>query len=276
MKIGLRAHDCIRNSTIELVKAVKEYGFDSIQFVLKKAVKEYNFAKEELTIEKAKNVAELSKGINKCMMGAYFNPVHSNKEKVASDVAYFKKCLDYAHLFDCELVGSETGSYNDEPWTYHPKNQTIEGFNESLQVFKHLVEYSKNTKAKVAIEGAWGHVMYAPKVLKKMYDELNSDNVKIIIDVYNYLYIGNYMNALDILKESLELFGENIEIFHIKDFIVEEGTLKQVAIGKGIMPWKEMFPLIKKTCPNATLVFEGSKEEDFEFSLKFVKECLGE
>lgn len=274
MKIGLRAHDCVRATTKELVESLNEYGFDSMQFVLKKAVKEYNFNQVELTEEKAKEISELSKGIDVCLMGAYFNPVHSNKEKVASDVDYFKRCLKYAHLFNAKLVGSETGSYNDDSWSYNPKNQTEEGFLDSAKVFKELVEYAESVDSCVAIEGAWGHVMYCPSVLKRLYDYLDSKHVKIIVDVYNYLYIGNYQNAFDILKESLELFGSEIEIFHIKDFIVDGDRLKQVPIGKGIMPWKDMLPLIKEACPNATLVFEGSKEEDFSFSMNYIKECL--
>lgn len=274
MKIGLRAHDCNRQTTPELIQAVKDYGFDSIQFVFKKAVKEYKINEETLTEETAQKISDLSSGIDKCMLGAYFNPVHSNKEKVQKDIMYFKKCLDYAKFFNCDYVGSETGSYNDDSWTYNPKNQTEEGFNSSYEVFKELVEHAQQVNKYVAIEGAWHHVMYNPQTLKRLYDKLNSSYVKIIVDIYNYLYIGNWQNAYEILEESISLFGSNIVIFHIKDFVVDGDKLKQVPIGKGIMPWSKMFPLIKKTCPNATLVFEGSKEEDFIDSLNFVKECL--
>lgn len=274
MKIGLRAHDCNRQSTTELIEAVREYGFDSIQFVFKKAVKEYKINEETLTEEVAQNISELSQGIDKCMLGAYFNPVHSNKDKVQKDIKYFKKCLDYAKYFNCNYVGSETGSYNDDSWTYNPKNQTEVGFNCSYEVFKELVEHAQKVNKYVAIEGAWHHVMYNPQTLKRLYDKLNSPFVKIIVDVYNYLYIGNWQNAYEILEEAISLFGSNIVIFHIKDFVVDGDKLKQVPIGNGIMPWAKMFPLIKKSCPDATLVFEGSKEEDFVDSLNFVKECL--
>ena len=58
MKIGLRAHDCVRATTKELVESINGYGFDSMQFVLKKAVKEYNFNQVELTEEKAEIVED--------------------------------------------------------------------------------------------------------------------------------------------------------------------------------------------------------------------------
>lgn len=276
MKIGIRLHDIKRMDSLSLVKAAKDYGFDSVQLVLKKAVKEIDFTKCAPTLENMKFISEAYKNINVAMLGAYFNPVHSNKQKVENDVKYFKEMLQYAKMFNCNLVGTETGSFLDEPWQYHPKNQTEEGYQEAKSVLAPLVEYAKTQGCNIAFEGAWGHVMYKPSVLKRLYDEIASDNLKIIVDVYNYLYIKNHENAFEIFKECLDLFGDTIEVFHIKDYVVEEGQLKQTTIGKGIMPLDKMLPLMKECCPNATLVFEGSKEEDLIFSYNFVKRVLGE
>lgn len=276
MKIGIRCHDIKRASSVELVEVVNHYGFDSVQLVLKKAIKEIDFKKVELTSTLAKEISDYFKNTNIAMLGAYFNPVHENKEKVQNDIDYFKKCLKYASIFNTKYVGTETGSYNNEPWIYHPKNQTEEGYLEAKKVIEELVRYAEEVDSCVAIEGAYGHIMYKPRILKRLYDEINSNNMKIIVDIYNYLYIGNYGNAEAILDECLELFHDNIIIFHIKDFIVENNSLKQVAIGKGIMPLNKMLKKMKEKCPNATLIFEGSIEEDLDYSMKFVKGCLGE
>ena len=104
--------------------------------------------------------------------------------------------------------------------------------------------------------------MFEPKALKRLFDELDNGYLDIIVDVYNYLYIGNYEDRFNILKECLELFKDKIKVFHIKDFIVQDDKLIQVGIGKGIMGWDKMLPLIYETCPNAYLVFEGVKKEE--------------
>ena len=77
------------------------------------------------------------------MLGAYFNPVHSNKEKLTNGINNFKNYLKYESLFKASYVGSETGSFNDEPWIYHPQNRTIEGYNQMRDVFKELASYKK-------------------------------------------------------------------------------------------------------------------------------------
>ena len=72
------------------------------------------------------------------------------------------------------------------------------------------------------------------------------------------------------------MFADKIVIFHLKDFIVTDGALKQCAIGKGILDYSYLLKRIKETNPNAYLIFEGSKPEDMQESLSFVKEVLNE
>ena len=63
-------------------------------------------------------------------------------------------------------------------------------------------------------------------------------------------------------------------IFHLKDFVVEDGALKQCAFGKGLLDYDYLLKRMKEEAPNAYLIFEGSKPEDMEFSYNFVKSKL--
>lgn len=276
MKIGVRVHDFGKSNAQILAKQAKEIGFDGVQFVINKAIEGETGLPDSLNETKLKEMAKAFKdeNIEVMMLGAYFNPVHSDKQKVQTLSDKFKYYLSFASMFNCKYVGSETGSFNDDKWTYNPLNRTEEAFQEVKRIFTPLVQEASKYNVNVALEGAYGHCMYEPKVLKRLYDEINSNNLSIIVDVYNYLYIGNYQNHVEILKECLKLFNDKIVIFHIKDFIVENDTLKQVGIGKGIMKWDEMLPLIYKSCPNAYLIFEGVKKEDMESSYKYFKSLL--
>lgn len=276
MKIGVRVHDFGKSNAKTLAMQASEVGFDGVQFVINKAIENETGLKDSLTEEKIKEMASSFKkhNIQVMMLGSYFNPVHSNKEKVATFIDKFKYHLSFANFFDCKYVGSETGSYNDDKWTYNPLNRKEEAFQEVKRIFKDILEDAKVHNTNVALEGAYGHCMYEPRVLKRLYDELDNGYLSIIVDVYNYLYIGNYQNHVEILKECLELFKDKIVIFHIKDFVVEDDKLVQVAIGKGLMRWDIMLPLMYKVCPNAYLIFEGSKKEDMQESFNYFKTLL--
>lgn len=275
MTLCIRPHDVGKDTPEALAEKIHALGFQGVQLAIAKAIKDQNGNPDTLTEEVCK---EIKAGFNKHnveipLLGAYFNPVHSNKEKVKAGAEKFADHLRKAHLFGAKYVASETGSYNDEPWIYHPKNQTEEAFEEVYSVFKPLADVAKEAGSFLTVEGAWGHCMYCPAQMERLVKALDNGNIRITVDIYNYLYEKNYEQRFDILDECLDRFGDKIAVFHIKDFNVNpDGTLREVGIKDGIMGWDKMLPKIKKAVPNALLVFEGMK--DLENSLEIFKSYL--
>jgi len=272
MIIGIRAHDLIKNSTIEnLISKTKELGINNLQLVFNKSFSDYPFNNKN-----AMEVANIlhNNNINVAMLGAYFNPVHSNKEKVKNNVAYFKEHLKYASILNCKYVGTETGSYNDDSWTYNPKNQTEEGYQETIAIFKDLVETAKEYKTTILMEPAYGHVIYSVSQLKRSYDEINSEYLKVTIDLYNLLYKGNYKNYKEIFTNALETFKDNIKVIHLKDFKVVFGQMIQCGLGKGIIDFDFIIEQINKYCKDAYLIFEGVTGNDIPSSLNLIQTII--
>lgn len=276
MKIGVRVHDFGKSDAQTLALKAKEIGFDGVQLVLNKAIEGETGLPGTLSRQKAISISSAfaKEQLEIFMLGAYFNPVHSNKTLVATNVAKFKEHLKFENDFNAGFVGSETGSFNDDKWTYHPQNRTEEAFQEVKRIFKELADYAKEVSARIAIEGAFGHCMYAPSALKRLVDEIDNGTVFVTVDIYNYLSVTNYKQYKEIFEECLTLFAGKIVIFHLKDFIVEDGALKQVAIGKGLIDYDYLLKRIKETNPEAYLIFEGSKPEDMKQSFDFVSEKL--
>jgi sugar phosphate isomerase/epimerase len=101
-------------------------------------------------------------------------------------------------VLDAEYVGSETGSLMGSPWGYVKDNHSDESLKKVIEIFKHLIDYAEKCGAKIAIEGAYAHVAYSPKRIREILDAIKSNNLKVTIDLYNYLYIGNYQKKNDI------------------------------------------------------------------------------
>ncbi|MBO5542813.1 MAG: sugar phosphate isomerase/epimerase [Acholeplasmatales bacterium] len=276
MKIGVRVHDFGKSNAETLAKQAKAVGFDGVQFVINKAIEGESGKAGTLNDEKVKAFADAfhNEGLDIVMLGAYFNPVHSNKQLVSDNIAKFKEHLAYENKFGAKFVGTETGSFNDDKWTYNPLNRTEEAYQEVLRIFKDLAKTAEENNANMAIEGAFGHCMFEPKALYRLVSEINSNNVYYIVDIYNYLAISNYENYKEILEECFKLFKGRIVIFHLKDFIIEDGALKQCAIGKGLLDYDYLLKRMNEEAPDAYLIFEGSKPEDMEFSYNFVKSKL--
>lgn len=268
LKFGIRGHDLVTKSNVdELVKKMKEHDLKYLQLVFPKTFADYSY--DSSYVNNVLNKLNEA-GIQVKMLGAYFNPVHSDKKVVDSGVNNFISNLDISHLFNA-CVGSETGSYNDSPWTYVPKNHTEEGYQETLSIFKKLVEHADKIEANISVEAAWGHVIYSPDCLSRFVKDLNSPDVFVTIDLFNLLYPGNFEDRDYIFEKALTTFKDKIKIIHLKDGKIVDGKLVQCAPGKGDFHYSFMIQEIFKYCPDATLIFEGVKEDDIDESYSALK-----
>ena len=272
MKTGIRAHDMKKTSPEGLSEALDNSKIKYIQLVIQKAFE--NISDTNLSKDRVESILKplSDKSINIALIGAYFNPVHSNTEKVKANISRFKDHLKHASYFKTQYVGTETGSFNDDKWTYNPKNHTEEAYLQVKSVIQDLVSYAETVNATVLIEGAYNHVIYKPELLKRLVSEINSKHLKVIIDLYNYLNIDNYHQYQTIFESCLKLLKEDIVVFHMKDFLVQEGKLIQTGLGQGLIDFDFIIKKIKDTVPNAYLILEGITGEDITSSIKLINE----
>ena len=278
MQIAFRTHDLGVKGLDAAVEKLHNSGISAVQLVAYKFLDEIKYAPGGIDEQSAARIGETLKkeGITVGLIGAYFNPVHSDKDKVARCKEVFKEYLKYSHLLGCPVVGSETGSFNDDKWTYNPLNRTEEALATVISTFKELAAYAKSVNAFVGMEGAAGHVCYDVKTLKRAIDAIAADNIKVIFDIYNYLDATNYSRYLEIFDEGLQTFAGNIHVFHIKDCVFEDGKLKQVAPGKGMFDFKKILGKIKAYDKDAILVLEGTTGEDIVPCTEFIKKIWEE
>ena len=159
MKIAFRTHDLGVKGLDNAIQKAKDCNIQAVQLVAYKFMDEIKYALGALNEDNSAAIGSALKaaGISVPLIGAYFNPVHSNKEKVANCKAVFKDYLKYALKLGCDIVGSETGSFNDDKWTYNPLNRTEEALQTVIATFKELAEYAKEQGVFIGMEGAAGH-----------------------------------------------------------------------------------------------------------------------
>ncbi len=273
MKIAFRTHDLGVKGLDPAIEKMKECGISAVQLVAYKFLDEIKYAPGGIDGESARRIGEaLSKnGVEVPLIGAYFNPVHSDKQKVARCKRVFEEYLEFSSLLGCNIVGSETGSFNDDKWTYNPLNRTEEALEVVINTFRDLADTAAKYGAYIGMEGAAGHVCYDVKTLARAVEGVGRSNVKIIFDIYNYLDASNYKDYMEILEEGLKTFSGRICVFHIKDCVFEEGKLKQVAPGKGMFDFDKILGAIKGYDDGATLVLEGTTGGDIVPCMNFIK-----
>ncbi len=277
MKLFIRAHDLGVKGEENIVNRLDELGLEGVQLVAYKCLDDVPYTPGAITAERAEKFRGAMERAGKTvpLIGAYFNPVHPDEQKITKGVAVFKDYLALAKNFGGSIVGSETGSYNGDKWTYHPQNRTEQALERVIRTFAGLCEYAEECGVNVGMEGAFGHVCWNPATLQRAVKTIGAPNIRIIFDLYNYLDGSNIDRMYDILEEGLQTFGDRICVFHIKDCTInEDGSLKQCGVGKGIFDYDRILTEIKKVCPDANLVFEGTVGEDIAPAVKHLRDRM--
>ena len=263
MKICIRAHDLGVKGTQDILRKIRELGIDGVQMVCYKAYDDVSYQPGAITEEKAAAIGDAFReaGAVIPLVGAYFNPVHSDREKANRCEAIFAEYLGCCKAMGCGFVGSETGSFNDDKWTYHPQNRTEEALQTVVDTFSRLCDVAKDQNTMVAMEGAAGHVCWNVKTLAEARRRIGKPT-KVIFDLYNYLDESNQTEYMSILEEGLKTFAGEILLFHMKDCCFIPGDKpKQMPFGTGEMDLKAILKRIKTYDENAVLTLEGTTGE---------------
>lgn len=273
MKLCIRAHDLGVKGTDAILRRLEELGLDGVQMVCYKAYEDISYRPGGITEEKAGAIGEAFAGAGATipLIGAYFNPVHSDRDKAERCFTVFAEYLKVASRMGCAVVGSETGSFNDDKWTYHPQNRTEEALQTVVDTFSKLCDIAAEHNAVVGMEGAAGHVCWNVAVLEEAQKRIARPNLQVIFDLYNYLELANQDRYLDILDEGLETFGDRILLFHMKDCLFTPDGPKQVPLGTGQMDMETILRKIKAHDPDAVLTLEGTTGDDIAHAVRTIR-----
>ena len=273
MKICIRAHDLGVKGTSDILERIDSLGIDGVQMVCYKAYEDISCAPGAITAEKAAAIGKAFQDAGKhiSLVGAYFNGVHSNREKAARGEQIFGEYLAHCQAMGCKYVGSETRSYSDDPWVYHPRNRTEEAHQAVAATFSRLCDVAADHGSMVAMEGAAGHVCHDVATLQKVRKMLGRPT-KVIFDLFNYLDAENQGDYLKILDQGLDTFAGDILLFHMKDCILQNGKAPlQTPFGQGGLDLHAILGRIKAYDKNAVLVLEETVAPNIQHAVDTIK-----
>lgn len=272
MKLCIRAHDLGVTGTGGILNRLDRLGLDGVQLVCYKAFDDIPYAPGAITGERAGQIGRAFAASGKAVpyVGAYFNPVHEDPRKVERCAAVFADYLRHCKALGADTVGSETGSYNNDSWTYHPMNRTEEALQRVVAVFSRLCDIAGDCGSTVALEGCCEHVCWDVDTLARARKMLGR-RTKVVFDLYNFLSEENQGDYLKVLDRGLEAFAGDILLFHLKDCFLANGRRPiQTPFGQGGLDLEAVLGRIKAYDPNAVLVLEETTDPHIEYAVQTV------
>lgn len=139
-----------------------------------------------------------------------------------------------------------------------------------------MVETAEKLGVLLAIEPVWNHIVWNPKVTKRVLTEVASPNLRVILDPVNLLSIENYLERERVINEALGLLGDYVEVVHLKDFKVEGDKLISIASGTGLMDYREIMSYLKKEKPCIQATLENTVPDNAVAAREYLEKVYSE
>lgn len=273
MQFGIRLHDAVKAPLEERLRAVKEQGFACTHLALSKVISENSVADSALTPGYAMYLRRLfdKYDLDVAVLGCYLNLANPDPEKLKAIQDKYMANIRFAAHLGAGVVGTETGAPNLEY-----KFEEACWNEESLQIFinnlRPVVRYAEQMGVLMAIEPVVRHIVCNPVRARRVLDEINSPNLRIILDPVNLLEIYNYEKQDEILDEAVELLGKDVAVLHVKDFVIRDGKLVSVPVGQGMCHWERVIPYMKKEKPFMHATLENTSPDNAVAALEHIRE----
>lgn len=271
-EIGIRAHDFpIFDDLDQLATELYNDKLNNIQFSPKFSLKKSTVNGTKMSFGMAYYAQKIlsQKEINIAILGCYVNLIHPDEEQRAMAIELFQSYLSYAKAMHCPLVASETGSI-DNIFQPHKENWTEKVFELTVKQIKKLTDTAEKLGMLVGIEPGVNHPIYSVATTKRLINEVNSPNLKIIFDPMNLILKATDSEAA-ILKNGIEEFGDKIYAFHIKDYAFNNGQKIVVPFGEGLAPMNEIANIIENYKAKPYVLLEETPKNYFDRSIKRFK-----
>ncbi len=267
---GMRGHD-LGSNFLEMCENAKKHNVSNLQFALAKTVNDKDFFEIGYDSSLSKEIKKTldDYGLSVSVLGCYINPIAADEELCRKQLTLFENFILYAKDFKAVVIGTETGSLGDVE-----KNHSEETYQTFVRNMRPLVAFAEKHGVTVGIEPVWQCPISSPQVMRRLLDDIPSDNLGVIFDLSNLMNRDVYLNQRQIIDDAFELLGDRIKVIHVKDFIIKEYNRAVPVFGTGLLDIKYLFSKIQTLKVMPELIMDDMRLENYDECTAFLRGSL--
>lgn len=266
LRLGIRAHDLPATSLDELLTQANKYPFTNFQFApLKLAALGLGDVRLTPGLATAIYSKMQQHQLDVSLLGCITNLAHPDASVREAELKRFENFMSVARYFGNAIVATETGSVS-------PNGRTLANFEEP--VFERVVKSTARlarTAEKLgvlfAIEPGDNHPIHDLKTTRRLFEAVDSPNMKLVFDPVNLITATNYQQQDQIIDAFVQEFADKIVAVHLKDFAIIDQHCHVCAFGQGQLHRERFIKLIASQFPHLFCTFEGIRPAEIPTAL---------
>lgn len=171
----------------------------------------------------------------------------------------------------CPVISTETGTLNPKSeWLDSPENDTEATYLLCRSAFQKLARKAEKTGAVISIEPYWRNVIGTIDRAERLFREVNSPGLKLVMDPCNYFRKQDLPRMRPMLEDMFKRLGRRIVVAHAKDVkAAAEGT-DLPASGRGVLDYPLYLRLLAELDRPMDLIVEHLMLDDVPRARDFV------
>lgn len=274
MHLGIFAKTFERRPVEAVLDVVALHGLDSIQFNF--SIVDPASLPDEIDPRLAERVRRAAgeRGIAIAAVSGTFNMVHPDVMVRRDGLRRLRTLAASCRALGTEVVTLCTGTRDpNDMWRSHHANKAHDAWQDLIVSMREAVAIARANGISVAIEPETANVIDSALKAKRLLDEIEADELKIVLDPANLVERDQLSRMPEILDEAFALLGEQIVLAHAKD-ISPNGDAAFVPAGTGMLDYDHYLRLLAKVGFDGSLVLHSLREQDVAASVGFLRERL--
>lgn len=217
-------------------------------------------------------------GLTLAAVSGTFNVAHPDDAVRKEGIVGIRTLCESAEKMGTQTITLCTGTRSSENmWQSHPDNETADAWKVMLKTMRELVKIAEDHSIILAFETEVSNIVNTVDKAVRLLDEIQSENLKIVMDPANLLFPDDINRQREIFDEAFQKLGDKIALAHAKDvgeFDGSTGELKRVAAGKGLLDFEYYLHLIKTSTYQGPIIIHNLLEEEMPASRDFISNLM--
>ncbi|MEM7131623.1 MAG: sugar phosphate isomerase/epimerase [Chloroflexota bacterium] len=271
MQIGIMTGHFPRPTLEETLDAVVSHGIHHVQFGLSSAGLDNMPDSIDLNLCDTIRKATEAKNVTIAALNGEFNMIHPDMAQRQDGLRRLEILASACGQLGTSIIATCTGTRSSESmWRSHPENDSPEAWQDLSAAMEQALRSVEKYDVTLAFEPEVNNVANTAKKSRRLIDEMQSPNLKIVMDGANIFHEGQLPRMAEILDEAFDLLGEHVAIAHAKD-LDHDGDAGHLAAGQGLLDYERYWRLLEGLDFDVPVILHGLKEEQVDGCVAFLK-----
>ncbi len=285
MKIGICTTDFKPRGMNELFETIEKMGFACVQFAFA-SILESHFVESESIEIPAQIPAGFPQSVSECArahgleiiaLNGTYNMAHPDAAIRDEGARRFLLLIDAAAEMGVKYITLCTGSRSRESlWMRHPDNESEAAWHDMKSGMRKILPHAEKRGVTLLIETEASNTVRTPARARRLMDEMQSENLKVVLDPANVFLPGtaHSENVRPVLDDAFEQFGKEIQLAHGKD-IRAGADIDFCGTGLGIVDFPYMLAKLRGVGFAGDMVLHGIYDEgDMPRALSYMQKLI--